>query len=86
MGLNGHLLVVSPTPRIDRSVEGQAERSAEPYHRGSDRLTIDADGWTLRSADGSNTAHSEHTIAITETGPRILTPMRCVDAVNRPGA
>jgi methionyl aminopeptidase len=46
----------------------------EPWWaRGSDRLTIDADGWTLRSADGSNTAHSEHTIAITEQGPRILT-------------
>jgi methionyl aminopeptidase len=45
----------------------------EPWWaRGSDRLTIDADGWTLRSADGSNTAHSEHTIAITEQGPRIL--------------
>lgn len=50
----------------------------EPWWaRGSDRLVIDADGWTLRSADGSNTAHSEHTIAITETGPRILTPARC---------
>jgi methionyl aminopeptidase len=48
----------------------------EPWWaRGSDRLSIDADGWTLRSADGSNTAHSEHTIAITDQGPRILT--RC---------
>ena len=46
----------------------------EPWWaRGSDRLVVDADGWTLRSADGSNTAHSEHTIAITEDGPRILT-------------
>src|SRR4051794_29497614 len=46
----------------------------EPWwSRGSDRLTIDADGWTLRSRDGSNTAHSEHTIAITERGPRVLT-------------
>jgi len=49
----------------------------EPWWaRGSDRLGIDADGWTLRSADGSNTAHSEHTIAITETGPRVLTTAR----------
>lgn len=31
------------------------------------------DGWTLRSADGSRGAHSEHTIAITEDGPQILT-------------
>lgn len=46
----------------------------EPWwSRGSDRLALDADGWTLRSADGSNTAHSEHTIAITEAGPRVLT-------------
>ncbi|RBP98258.1 type I methionyl aminopeptidase [Bifidobacterium aemilianum] len=31
------------------------------------------DGWTLRSEDGSRGAHSEHTIAITENGPQILT-------------
>ena len=31
------------------------------------------DGWTLRSADGSRGAHSEHTIAITPDGPAILT-------------
>ncbi|WP_101950068.1 type I methionyl aminopeptidase [Mycobacterium sp. 3519A] len=46
----------------------------EPWWaRGSNRLVMDPDGWTLRSADGSNTAHSEHTIAITESGPRVLT-------------
>ncbi len=46
----------------------------EPWWaRGSDRLVVDADSWTLRSADGSNTAHSEHTIAITESGPRVMT-------------
>jgi methionyl aminopeptidase len=31
------------------------------------------DGWTLRTNDGSRAAHAEHTVAITETGPRILT-------------
>lgn len=40
---------------------------------GTDRLVTDPDGWTLRSATGSRTAHSEHTIAITEAGPEILT-------------
>ncbi|RLP76100.1 type I methionyl aminopeptidase [Mycetocola tolaasinivorans] len=39
----------------------------------TDRLITDADGWTLRSATGSRTAHTEHTIAITETGAEILT-------------
>lgn len=36
-------------------------------------LVTDADGWTLRSATGCRTAHSEHTIAITDEGPEILT-------------
>ena len=39
----------------------------------TDELVTDADGWTLRSADGSRGAHSEHTIAITADGPIILT-------------
>ncbi|WP_328471752.1 type I methionyl aminopeptidase [Actinoplanes sp. NBC_00393] len=39
----------------------------------TDKIRFDKDGWTIRSADGSRTAHSEHTVAITETGPRVLT-------------
>jgi len=33
----------------------------------------DPDGWTIRSAKGGRAAHWEHTIAITESGPEILT-------------
>ncbi|WP_298457200.1 type I methionyl aminopeptidase [uncultured Cellulomonas sp.] len=36
-------------------------------------LVTDRDGWTLRSATGCRTAHSEHTVAITEDGAEILT-------------
>lgn len=36
-------------------------------------LVTDADGWTLRSATGCRTAHTEHTIAITADGAEILT-------------
>ena len=39
----------------------------------TDRLAIDSDGWTLRSATGCRTAHSEHTIAITDDGAEVLT-------------
>jgi methionyl aminopeptidase len=39
----------------------------------TDELITDPDGWTLRSADGSRGAHSEHTIAITGAGPIVLT-------------
>ncbi|HEY8590224.1 MAG TPA: type I methionyl aminopeptidase [Naasia sp.] len=46
----------------------------EPWLLAStDKLYTDEDGWTLRSADGSRGAHSEHTVAITEDGPLILT-------------
>ncbi|MFF6994914.1 type I methionyl aminopeptidase [Streptomyces sp. NPDC008313] len=31
------------------------------------------DGWTLCTDDGSRAAHAEHTVAITDAGPRILT-------------
>jgi len=36
-------------------------------------LVTDPDGWTLRSATGARTAHSEHTVAITADGAQILT-------------
>ena len=36
-------------------------------------LVTDADGWTIRSVTGARTAHSEHTIAITDDGAEILT-------------
>ncbi|NMD45326.1 MAG: type I methionyl aminopeptidase, partial [Propionibacterium sp.] len=36
-------------------------------------LAMDADGWTLRSATGCRTAHSEHTIAVTAEGAEVLT-------------
>jgi methionyl aminopeptidase len=39
----------------------------------TDQIFTDADGWTLRSADGSRGAHMEHTVAITDSGPLVLT-------------
>lgn len=40
---------------------------------GADDYRHDSDGWTLRTLDGSRAAHSEHTVAITEDGPVVLT-------------
>jgi methionyl aminopeptidase len=46
----------------------------EPWFAATtDRIVFDPDGWTIRSADGSRTAHSEHTVAITEDEPLVLT-------------
>ncbi|AXX30805.1 type I methionyl aminopeptidase [Actinosynnema pretiosum subsp. pretiosum] len=43
---------------------------------GLDALVTDDDGWSLRTADGSRAAHVEHSVAITEDGPRVLTAPR----------
>jgi len=36
------------------------------------QVKVREDGWTVVTADGSLSAHFEHTIAITEEGPDIL--------------
>jgi methionyl aminopeptidase len=49
----------------------------EPWlMQGTDELYQDDDGWTLRSVDGSRAAHVEHTVAVTEQGPEVLTLRR----------
>jgi methionyl aminopeptidase len=40
---------------------------------GSPRTKLMDDGWTVKTADGALSAHAEHTIAITDDGPEILT-------------
>jgi len=40
---------------------------------GTTNTTVKPDQWTVASADGSLTAHFEHTVAITANGPQILT-------------
>lgn len=40
---------------------------------GSHETKTDPDNWTIRTIDGSLSAHFEHTVAITENGPEVLT-------------
>ena len=40
---------------------------------GTPKTKVLADQWTVASADGSLTAHSEHSVAITDGDPVILT-------------
>jgi methionyl aminopeptidase len=40
---------------------------------GSHYTKVLADGWTVVTVDGQPSAHSEHTIAITDEGPEVLT-------------
>ncbi len=38
-------------------------------------VTMDPDGWTVRTRDGKASAHFEHTVAVTEAGADVLTVM-----------
>jgi methionyl aminopeptidase len=40
---------------------------------GTNHTKVLADGWTVVTLDGKPSAHAEHTIAITEEGPEVLT-------------
>ena len=39
---------------------------------GSKDVITSSDGWTILTKDGAPSAHFEHTIAITDNGPKIL--------------
>ncbi len=76
----GRTMHESPSvPNKGRAGRGLALRpgltfAVEPWlAAGTSAIVYDPDGWTIRSADGSRTAHSEHTIAVTEDGPVVLT-------------
>ncbi len=79
----GHTMHEDPSvPNEGRPDRGLKLRAGvviaiEPWFLGGgkDEYRIDDDGWTLRSGDGSRAAHVEHTVAVTEQGPRILTAL-----------
>lgn len=43
---------------------------------GQDGYRVAPDGWALCTSDGSRAAHVEHTVAITDDGPDVLTRLR----------
>ena len=53
-----------------------ARDRADDHRRRRGHRTCDDDQWSISTADGSLSAHFEHTVAVTEEGPRILTPAR----------
>jgi methionyl aminopeptidase len=78
----GRLLHEPPQlPNFGRPGRGQRLKpgmvvAIEPMvNSGGAEVRMRADGWTAATADGSRSAHFEHTVAITENGPEILTPI-----------
>ena len=59
-----------PRPAAARG-HGARHRADGQRGRADDRLLDD--GWTVVTADGSRSAHFEHTIAVTDDGPEVLT-------------
>ena len=57
----------------EKLVEGLVIAIEPMMTLGSGELYIDKDGHSYRTKDGSRTAHAEHTVLITKSGPEILT-------------
>lgn len=50
-------------------------------NRGTDEVAQDADGWTIRTTDGSRSAHYEHMVAIRDGSPDILSSFNPIEEV-----
>jgi methionyl aminopeptidase len=57
----------------EKLVPGMVVALEPMVNNGTKNVTIDADDWTFRTADGKRSAHFEHTILITEGEAEILT-------------
>jgi methionyl aminopeptidase len=59
--------------RGSRLAEGMVLAIEPMVNAGKAAVKVLADGWTAVTKDGSLSAHFEHTVAVTETGCRVLT-------------
>lgn len=57
----------------EKLVTGMVIAIEPMINNGGDSIVSDKDGWTIKTADGSHSAHFEHTILITENEAEILT-------------
>jgi len=64
-------------PGLGQKIKAGYVFAVEPMvNLGSHHTKVLADGWTVVTVDGQPSAHAEHTIAITEEGPEVLTLVR----------
>jgi methionyl aminopeptidase len=59
--------------RGPRLAEGMVLAIEPMVNMGRAAVKVLADGWTAVTRDGSLSAHFEHTVAVTKSGPRVLT-------------
>lgn len=64
-------------PGLGQKIKAGYVFAVEPMvNMGSHHTKVLSDGWTVVTVDGEPSAHVEHTIAITEEGPEVLTLVR----------
>ena len=64
-------------PGLGQKIKAGYVFAVEPMvNLGSHHTKVLSDGWTVVTVDGQPSAHVEHTIAITEEGPEVLTLVR----------
>jgi methionyl aminopeptidase len=64
-----------PSGRGPRLKEGMVLAIEPMVNIGDFRVKVKEDNWTVVTSDGSLSAQFEHTVAITKTGPWILTTL-----------
>ncbi|MBX3272684.1 MAG: type I methionyl aminopeptidase [Sandaracinaceae bacterium] len=74
MHLPPHIEHFGPPGRGPRLRAGMAITIEPIVTLGPARVRLDADGWTMRTLDGSPSAQFEHTVVVTPTGCEVLTP------------
>ncbi|MCL6597787.1 MAG: type I methionyl aminopeptidase [Alicyclobacillus macrosporangiidus] len=69
------VLHYGPPHRGPRIRKGMTFTIEPMVNTGTYETKLDPDGWTARTADGGLSAQYEHTLAITDNGPEILTQL-----------
>lgn len=65
---------INPNSSVNISLEAGMVIAIEPMiNLGTDRVKMASNGYTVLTADNSLSAHFEHTIAVTESGFKVLT-------------
>ena len=73
------------SPRRGRRLRAGMVLCIEPMiNLGTSEVFTDSDGWTVCSADGSSSAHYEHMVCITPSGPDVLTTFEYIEEITTP--
>jgi methionyl aminopeptidase len=70
-----HVLNYRTRARGPRLVPGLVLAIEPMVNVGGPETVLQDDEWTVSTADGSLSAHFEHTVAVTENGPWVLTAL-----------